>query len=36
MKTLTVAKAAKNLADCLKQVYHEDESFELVKNGISG
>ncbi len=34
MKTLTVTEAARNLAACLKQVYHEHESFELVKNGI--
>lgn len=34
MKTLTVTEAAKNLADCLKRVYHQHESFELVKNGV--
>jgi hypothetical protein len=34
VKTLTVTQAAKNLADCLKQVYHQHESFELVKNGV--
>ncbi len=34
MKTLTVTEAAKNLAACLKRVYHRPESFELVKHGI--
>jgi antitoxin (DNA-binding transcriptional repressor) of toxin-antitoxin stability system len=34
VKTLTVTAAAKNLAACLRQVYHQHESFELVKNGV--
>ena len=34
MKTLTVTEAAKNFADCLKRVYHQHESYELVKNGV--
>jgi len=34
VKTLTVTKAAKNLYSCLKVVYHQHESYELVKNGI--
>jgi prevent-host-death family protein len=33
VKTLTVSKAAKNLENCVKRVYREHESFELVKNG---
>ena len=34
MKTLTVTEAAKNLSHCLKRVYFEHESYELVKNGV--
>ena len=34
MKTLTVTEAAKHLADCLKRVYYQHESYELVKNGV--
>ncbi len=35
MKTLTVSEAAKNLSHCLKRVYFEHESYELVKNGVA-
>ena len=35
MKTLTVSKAAKNLFSCLKVVYLQHESYELVKNGVA-
>jgi hypothetical protein len=34
MKTLPVSKAAKKLYSCLRIVYHQRESFELVKNGV--
>jgi prevent-host-death family protein len=34
MKTLSVTEAAKNFADCLKRVYLQHESYELVKNGV--
>lgn len=34
MKTLTVTEAAKNLSNCLKRVYYQHESYELVKNGV--
>ena len=34
MKTLTVTEAAKNLSHCLKSVYLEHESYELVKHGV--
>ena len=34
MKTLSVAEAAKNLSHCVKCVYLEHESYELVKNGV--
>ena len=34
MKTLTVTEAAKNFAHCPKRVYHQHESYELVKNGV--
>lgn len=35
MKTLTVTEAAKNFAECLKSVYLNHESFELVKHGVA-
>ena len=34
MKTLTITEAAKNLAECVERVYHERESFELVRKGV--
>jgi prevent-host-death family protein len=34
MKTLTVTEAGRNLAACVKRVYHRHESYELVKNGV--
>ena len=34
MKKLTVSAAAKRLGSCLDRVYHDHESFELMKNGI--
>lgn len=34
MKTLTVMKAAKTFAHCIKRVYDHHESYELVKNGV--
>jgi antitoxin (DNA-binding transcriptional repressor) of toxin-antitoxin stability system len=34
MKRLSVAEASKKLGECVERVYCQQETFELVKNGV--